>query len=80
MSIPELRRRPSLAGWAKPVFLNDAPVPELEFDMALVRNISAALNPDRKLVDLPPTLGVICGGDFCGVLAAVGDTNTSRLG
>jgi len=51
----------------------DAPLPHLAPDMALVRTVAVAINPvDAKTVDYSPAVGPIHRYDFAGIVLALG--------
>ncbi|KAL1970223.1 hypothetical protein VTN77DRAFT_5383 [Rasamsonia byssochlamydoides] len=51
----------------------DIPLPDLEPDMILVKTVAVALNPvDTKVVGKMATKGAIAGGDFAGIVVALG--------
>jgi NADPH:quinone reductase-like Zn-dependent oxidoreductase len=51
----------------------DVPLPELENDMIMVKNVAVALNPvDTKMTGHLASPGAISGTDFAGIVVAIG--------
>jgi hypothetical protein len=58
----------------------DAPLPDVAPDMALVRTVAVAINPvDAKMLDYSPAVGAIHGCDFAGVVVALGSEAPRHL-
>jgi NADPH:quinone reductase-like Zn-dependent oxidoreductase len=52
---------------------NDVPLPDLEDDMIIVKNVFAGLNPvDTKMTGDLATTGAVAGMDYSGIVVAIG--------
>lgn len=53
--------------------IEDAPLPELEPDMVMVRIVAVALNPvDIKMLGRLAVTNAVAGHDFAGIVEAIG--------
>lgn len=58
----------------------DGPLPYMAPDMALVRTVAVAINPDdAKMLDYSPAVGAIHGCDFAWVVVALGSDAPRHL-
>ncbi|TVY52393.1 Trans-enoyl reductase ccsC, partial [Lachnellula cervina] len=72
-ALPRRQNALVVAGPGKLSLHQDAPLPHLAPDMALVRTVAVAINPvDAKMLDYSPAVGAIHGYDFAGVVVALG--------
>jgi NADPH:quinone reductase-like Zn-dependent oxidoreductase len=72
-ALPRHQNALVVAGPGKLSLHQDAPLPHLAPDMALVRTVAVAINPvDAKMLDYSPAVGAIHGYDFAGVVVALG--------
>ncbi|KAI0439970.1 GroES-like protein [Xylaria telfairii] len=72
-SVPRCQTAIVAQGPGQLVIQNDAPVPVLEPDMAIVKTAAVAINPaDAKMLDYSAAPGAIHGYDFAGTIVALG--------
>lgn len=80
MSLPQSHTVVAAESRGKLKIVTNAPVPELEPDMVLVKTAAVAINPhDAKTLDYSVVPGAILGGDFAGTVVAIG-ANTKASG
>ena len=74
LSLPKRQTAITAQGPGELAIQHDAPVAQLQSDMAMVRTAAVALNPvDAKMLDYSGTAGPIAGYDFAGTVVALGD-------
>ncbi|KAH9904343.1 GroES-like protein [Xylariomycetidae sp. FL2044] len=73
-SIPQSRRAIVCQDVGKLEIQNDRPMPVLEPETAIVKVLAVGLNPhDIKGLDYSAAPGAVHGGDFCGIIVALGE-------
>jgi len=72
-TLPKFQTAIVAQGPGKLAIQNNAPVPVLEPDMAIVKTAAVAINPaDAKMLDYSAAPGAIHGYDFAGTVVALG--------
>lgn len=79
-ALPQRQDALVVAGPGQLSLRQDAPLPHMAPDMALVRTVAVAINPvDAKMLDYSPAVGAIHGYDFAGVVVAIGSDAPRHL-
>lgn len=73
MSLPHTHTVVAAEARGKLRIVPNAPVPELDADMVLVKTAAVAINPhDSKTLEYSVVPGAVVGGDFSGTVVALG--------
>ncbi|KFY16430.1 hypothetical protein V492_01339 [Pseudogymnoascus sp. VKM F-4246] len=80
LALPQRQTALVVAGPGQLSLHQDAPLPHMAPDMALIRTVAVAINPvDAKMLDYSPAVGAIHGYDFAGVVVALGSEAPPHL-